>query len=87
MQQQELIERQAPSQQAKQKDRFAKACPNARDVQGDDQHVHKATWPPLAVRVTNYGGAAPEFSYQRTIAEGPLALQHPTRRGKPGVWP
>jgi hypothetical protein len=22
-------------------------------VQGDDQHVHKATWPPLAVRVKN----------------------------------
>jgi hypothetical protein len=34
MQQHGLIERQAPSQQAQQKDRFAKACPNARHVQG-----------------------------------------------------
>ena len=55
-QQNRLIERKAPSQQAQQKDRFAKACPNARYVKGDDQHVHKATWPPLAVRVKNNEG-------------------------------
>jgi hypothetical protein len=39
--QRRLIERKAPSQQAQQKDRFAKACPNARHVQGDVQQVHK----------------------------------------------
>jgi len=41
MQQHRLIERKAPSQQAKQKDRFAKACPSARYMEGGDQHVHR----------------------------------------------
>jgi hypothetical protein len=59
-QQYRLIERKTPSQQTQQKDRFAKACPNARHVQGVVQYVHTGS---PEKRISKF--ASQQTAYQR----------------------